>query len=101
MNTVMHKELGSAYSGAKPIKVLAVASGGGHWEEMMLLKDGFANAEVVYANTFAGLAEKSGIGRTYLIRDCNRDTVLDGLRCAHDLWRLLRRERPDYVVSTG
>ncbi|MDB5525901.1 MAG: glucuronosyltransferase [Rhizobium sp.] len=83
------------------MKVLAVASGGGHWEEMMLIKDGFRNAEVIYANTFEGLAEKSGVAPAYVIADCNRKTLWANVACARDIWRILRSERPDVVVSTG
>lgn len=67
----------------------------------MLIKDGFSSAELVYANTFEGLAENSGVGRAYVVRDCNRATPWANLGCALDIWRILRRERPDVVVSTG
>lgn len=90
-------------AGKQPIrvKVLAVTSGGGHWEEMMLIKDGFRDAQVVYANTFPGLAEKSGLDGAYVVTDCNRNTIFLGLKCTLDLWFVLRRERPNFVVSTG
>jgi UDP-N-acetylglucosamine:LPS N-acetylglucosamine transferase len=83
------------------VKVLAVTSGGGHWEEMMLIRDGFQGAHVIYANTFPGLAEKSGVGAAYVLTDCNRNQVLSGLKCARDIWSVLRQERPSFVVSTG
>lgn len=68
---------------------------------MMLIKDGFSNAKLIYANTFNGLAENSGVGTAYVIRDCNRQTPWANFVCAFDLWRILRKERPDIVVSTG
>jgi UDP-N-acetylglucosamine:LPS N-acetylglucosamine transferase len=67
----------------------------------MLLKDSFADARVIYVNTFGGLAENSGVGPAYVIRDCNRHTLRANLRCASDLWRIIRKERPDVIVSTG
>lgn len=82
-------------------RVLAVTSGGGHWEEMMLIKDGFRDAQLVFANTFHGLAENSGVGPAYVIRDCNRRDIFANIGCAVDIWRILHRERPDVVVSTG
>lgn len=82
-------------------KIFAVSSGGGHWEQMMLLRAAFAGHDVSYANTIDGLASKSGVSPAYVITDCNRDRPLDNLRCARDLFEIARRIRPDVVVTTG
>lgn len=85
----------------KKIKVLAISSGGGHWEQLMLVVDCFAEDDVVYANTLEGLAEKSGVSPYYIVPDCNRDRLLDNLRCARRIFGIIRREQPDVIVSTG
>ena len=82
-------------------KILAIASGGGHWEQLMLIKDGFSASELVYANTITGLAEKSGVSPCYIVRDCNRDHLWDNVVSARDVWRILRTEKPDIIISTG
>lgn len=82
-------------------KVLAVTSGGGHWDEMMVLREDLRDVKIIYANTFAGLAENSGIEKCYLIPECSRDTPLSVIRCARAIFSLIRRERPDIVISTG
>lgn len=82
-------------------KVLAITSGGGHWDEMMVLRQDFDGSDIVYANTFPGLAESSGITRSYLIKDCNRDTPLSIVMCLKDVYKVIRRERPDVIISTG
>jgi len=85
----------------KLAKVLAVTSGGGHWDEMMILAQDLADLEIVYANTFAGLGESAGIEKCYLVAECNRDTPLSVLACARDIWRILTIERPGVIISTG
>jgi UDP-N-acetylglucosamine:LPS N-acetylglucosamine transferase len=82
-------------------KILAIASGGGHWEQMMIIKEGFKHANVVYANTFDGLAEKSGVGSAHIVRDCNRSSIVASMRCMRDVWRVIRLERPQVIISTG
>ena len=82
-------------------KALVVTSGGGHWEQMMLLRDALSAYSPVFVTTVAGIAERSGIAGAHLIADCNRNRPLATLRCVADVWQLVRRERPDLVISTG
>ncbi|MBB6161910.1 MULTISPECIES: UDP-N-acetylglucosamine transferase subunit ALG14 [Rhizobium] len=56
---------------------------------------------MIYANTFPGLAENAGLEKCYIIEDCNRDTPMSVVRCARDIFLLIRRERPDLIISTG
>lgn len=81
--------------------ILAISSSGGHWEQMMLLRDAFSGHEVVYANTLSGLAERNGIESAYLVDDCNRDTPLRNLKTAWQILRIIWKHRPDVIISTG
>jgi UDP-N-acetylglucosamine:LPS N-acetylglucosamine transferase len=82
-------------------KIFAVSSGGGHWEQLMLLRGAFAAHDVIYANTISGLAEKAGVAPSLVISDCNRDDPMSILRCIGDLLSALKTNRPDIVVTTG
>ncbi len=82
-------------------KGIAIASGGGHWMQMLRLRPAFGDAEVLYVTTLDGLATQAGLVRSALVPECNRNTPLRILACAWALWRILRRERPDWVISTG
>ena len=82
-------------------RVLAVASGGGHWEELRLLEASFAETTVTYATTLAGLAEREALPRHFLVTDCNRNERLRSLWCLLQIAALLIRVRPHVVVSTG
>lgn len=81
--------------------ILAVSSGGGHWEQLKIISASFEGYEVFYANTIHGLAEKSGIQGATVLTDCNRDRILDNIKCAWETLNLVRRVRPNHVVSTG
>lgn len=81
-------------------KILAVASGGGHWEQMMVLATGLQGYEIVYATTLVGLAEKDGVTAA-IVADCSRDRPLEVLRSIFDIFRLIVSVRPDIVMSTG
>lgn len=83
------------------VKVLAVSSSGGHWEQLMLIREAFVDADVIYANTLVGLAEKSGVNPAYHLTDCNRDRIGPNLRCVKQIFDILWSERPDVIISTG
>jgi UDP-N-acetylglucosamine:LPS N-acetylglucosamine transferase len=93
------KRDGSAQAGRT--RVLAVASGGGHWEQMMLLRPALEQFDVTFATTDAGLAEREGLVEVLVLRDTNRDKPLDGLRCAWDAIRAVATVRPEVVITTG
>jgi UDP-N-acetylglucosamine:LPS N-acetylglucosamine transferase len=89
-------------SGEPPApKLLAIASGGGHWEQLMLMRDAFDAYDVHFVTTICGLAERASIGRASVVKDCNRNNPLQVARCAIQLLAILMRFRPDVVLSTG
>ena len=81
--------------------MVAIASGGGHWQQLMLLRPAFEGFEVHYATTLPGLADQSDASPASLVTDCNRNEKLAMLRSTMDVARLLLRVRPDVVVTTG
>lgn len=82
-------------------RILAVSSGGGHWEELMLLCDVFDGHDIHYATTMADLTERAGIVGATILPDCSRDDIGGALRCLWRSFALVRRLRPDVVLSTG
>jgi UDP-N-acetylglucosamine:LPS N-acetylglucosamine transferase len=82
-------------------KVLAVASGGGHWEQMMLLRPAFADLAVTYATTLSGLGERAGLANVRIIPDCNRNRPMQAVLCVVQLALLIARVRPDVIITTG
>jgi UDP-N-acetylglucosamine:LPS N-acetylglucosamine transferase len=82
-------------------KVLAVASGGGHWEQLMRLREGIEGYEVTYATTDEAVARQSGIEGAYTLPDCNQNTPFQALACAAKALWIVLRARPDVILSTG
>lgn len=85
----------------QPFTVMAVASGGGHWEELMLLRPAFDAFGPVYATTNASLARRENIARIHVLPDANRDQFGQSIRCLRACVSLVRRVRPDLLISTG
>ena len=82
-------------------KIVAVASGGGHWGEMRRILPALDGLEVVYASVDADLDPDLAPARYYRVRNVSRH---DRLGFAVALWqcaRLMWRERPEVVISTG
>ena len=85
---------------SRPV-VLAVASGGGHWVQMLRLAPAFRGAEVHFATTDRSAAAQVSPAPLHVYPDANKDTPARLALCALRLAWLVLRIRPDVVVSTG
>lgn len=85
----------------RPRRILAVASGGGHWQQLMLLRPAFDGQRTFFLTTLAGLPEQYRATPAAIVPDCNRDEKLSILRTTLALTGHLLRYRPDVVISTG
>lgn len=86
----------------KKIKVLALSSGGGHWVQLLRLRPAFANCQVVFATVKEGYRANLAPGAEFrIIPDANRWNKLGLLKVLFAIFRLIWRERPDVVISTG
>lgn len=82
-------------------RVLAVASGGGHWDELMLLRPTLDRYDTRYATTDPLLARQHGIADAAQLPDCNRHQPLTSVSCLVRAVRLVLAQRPEVVISTG
>lgn len=82
------------------INVLAVASAGGHFTQLLLaLEDAEQRMNVSYVTTKLSFV-KSGYD-AYLIPDFSRDNPLLSFKCYHTIAKIIRDTRPDIVITTG
>ena len=81
-------------------RVLAVASGGGHWVQLLRLRPAFEGAQVTWLTTEAEYAREVE-GPLHVVRDANlwNKTALL-LMFLQVAWRMVLL-RPDVVITTG
>jgi len=91
-------------------KVMAIASFGGHWVQLMRLRPAWDDCEVVYVATskdckgeVVGYAEENGLETPefHAIPDANKSTKLKLIAQSLCLVWILLRTRPEVIVSTG
>lgn len=82
-------------------KVLAIASGGGHWVQLLRLRPAFEGCDVVFATAKEGYRADVGDAEFRVIVDGNRSNKIRLLRSLWSVFSLLKKERPDVVISTG
>lgn len=87
--------------GNDAIRVLAVASGGGHWEQLMLLRPTLARYDVRFATTEPAVAVQHGIANAERLPDCNQNKPLHSALCALAAMRIVLKHRPQVILSTG
>ncbi|RZU98360.1 hypothetical protein [Spiribacter vilamensis] len=91
---------------ARP-RVLLIASGGGHWTQLLRLRPAWVRCDVAYATTDAGYrpdvirADDIDPPRFYVIPPANMHHKLRLAWQFLAVVRLIVRERPDAVVTTG
>ncbi len=86
---------------AGPKRIIAIASAGGHFNQLMLLRPGFAHHQVTYLTTLPGLADQFGATPNHLVPDCNADTPLKAIWAFLVILGRVLRRRPHMVISTG
>ncbi|QEL65381.1 hypothetical protein OTERR_19050 [Oryzomicrobium terrae] len=86
----------------RPRRVLAVASGGGHWVQLRRLIPAVAGSDAAFVTVQAEYgSDLPPDCRFYCVRDATRWDRWGLLVLCFQLLRILLRERPDVVLSTG
>lgn len=82
-------------------KILAIASGGGHWIQLLRLRPAFSGAEVSFASVEQQAAQDVAGHRFYRFPDANRERKLALIFQIIRIAWIVARVRPQVVVSTG
>jgi UDP-N-acetylglucosamine:LPS N-acetylglucosamine transferase len=85
----------------KSKRILAVASGGGHWVQLMRLRPAFEGHAVSYVTVDQAYATDLDGERLYVVPDSNLTSKFGLLRTALAVFWVVLRVRPDVVLSTG
>ena len=82
-------------------RVLAVASGGGHWIELLRIQPAFEGCDLAFVTVHDAYRHDVPGHRFYCVNDATAWNRLRLLWQAGSILAILLRERPDFVVSTG
>jgi UDP-N-acetylglucosamine:LPS N-acetylglucosamine transferase len=82
-------------------KVLAVASGGGHWIQLMRIAAALEQHRVTYVTTLPGYRSQVSPNAFYVVTDASRWNKLKLVLLALQVLWILLRQRPDVVITTG
>jgi UDP-N-acetylglucosamine:LPS N-acetylglucosamine transferase len=81
-------------------KVLAVASMGGHWEQLQIVAEAFDDKDAVFVTTTQDLLKQAN-RQGFVVKDCNRNRPGDTLTCVWQCIKIIRNVRPNVIISTG
>jgi UDP-N-acetylglucosamine:LPS N-acetylglucosamine transferase len=82
-------------------KVLAIASGGGHWIQLLRLRPAFDAPNCVYVSMFESYASLVEGRRYFTVPDASRFDVRSFVPVFAKAVRILLTERPTVIVTTG
>jgi len=82
-------------------KTIAVASGGGHWKQLMLLTENLNKNDITFITTIDGLPQSNNIKNFYIVKDSNFDEKLAVIFSFFQLLKIFILIRPKIVISTG
>jgi UDP-N-acetylglucosamine:LPS N-acetylglucosamine transferase len=82
-------------------RVLAIASGGGHWVQLLRLRPAFADCDVSFATVHADSAADVDGAPLFTFTDASRKDWWRFAAVVVQLTRVIAKVRPDVVVTTG
>ena len=86
----------------KKIKILAIASIGGHWKQLLrIVSPNFTDIETVYVSTHPKCAAMVEGHTYYTVSDFSRWDFYKSAPLFLQAIRIIRNESPDTVITTG
>lgn len=82
-------------------RLLALASGGGHWIQLLRLRPAFDQFDVTYVSMFDSYAQMVGDSRFLTVPDASRFDVRSFLPVFLRALKIMVQERPAAIVTTG
>lgn len=82
-------------------KVMAIASGGGHWVQLCRINPAFEGMDIFYVSIDPSAASDVPGHRYYTVWNASRRDRLKFLVLVFQIIRILLKERPRVVITTG
>ncbi len=85
----------------KKIRVVAISSRGGHWIQLLRLRDAFSDQDVTYITTVPEYRSMVGDSDFRIVTEASRKTKFRMILMALQVLWILIRVRPSAIVTTG
>lgn len=85
----------------KEKKVLAVASGGGHWKQLLLISEAFKDCNTKFVTTIDGLPQEANLESYAIVRDSSLDEKFKLLLTFFKILSIVFLFRPNIIITTG
>ena len=86
----------------KKIRICLAASAGGHTSQLLKLTNSWNGYETFYVTTTQVVQDKlKRFGSVYVVGECNREHPIRVIRVFLRCVRIIFKEKPDVVISTG
>lgn len=89
---------------SKKRKICFAASSGGHWEELMCLREIASAHDAFFVTEEGGQANDASLERIYTVPQINRHEkgfLLHFMTLFGTANRILKQEKPDFLITTG
>jgi len=86
---------------SKPKKVLAAASAGGHWSQLLLLEEAYQHFDVHYLTTNINQSTRISTDNLTTVIDADLSNKFKLIPLALQVLVTVLKQRPDVVISTG
>jgi UDP-N-acetylglucosamine:LPS N-acetylglucosamine transferase len=83
------------------LKVLAIASSGGHWIQLLRLMPAFTGEKVIFVTTNEGSRKQVAGYEFYSVSDATRWQKLKLIKMGFEVGRIVFSKNPDVIISTG
>jgi UDP-N-acetylglucosamine:LPS N-acetylglucosamine transferase len=88
--------------GLSPLKICLAASAGGHISQLLKLAESWNGYETFCVTTTEVVRDNLGkSGEVYVVGECNRQHLIRVIAVFLRCIRIVYKERPDVVISTG
>ena len=83
------------------MKILAMASVGGHWIQLLRIIPAFEGHEVIFASTKSSFSETVIGYDYYTIPDSNKNEKIKLLKSIKEIFMLVYSLKPEVIITTG
>ena len=82
-------------------KILAIASGGGHWVQLLRLMPAFKDHDVSFVSTNQVYEKMVHPHAFYTVKNSSRRSMLSVFRSSQAVLSIIMKVRPNIIITTG